>query len=67
MVLEKGDKLRATGATIGIYTNGWKALDQLGVGKQLREKAVMIDLWVYHSLYTLRISYIICSYTLTLN
>lgn len=49
LVLERGDTLRATGATIGIYTNGWKALDQLGVGNELREKAVMIDLWVYHS------------------
>ncbi|MCL7049492.1 hypothetical protein MKW94_027752 [Papaver nudicaule] len=37
VVLERSDKLRTTGATILIHTNGWRALDQLGVGNQLRE------------------------------
>ncbi|XP_058075839.1 monooxygenase 1-like [Magnolia sinica] len=39
LVLERADSLRASGAAIGIHTNGWCALDQLGVGPTLREKA----------------------------
>ncbi|XP_026426665.1 monooxygenase 1-like [Papaver somniferum] len=37
IVLERSDKLRTTGATILIHSNGWRALDQLGVGDQLRK------------------------------
>ncbi|XP_058089975.1 monooxygenase 1-like isoform X2 [Magnolia sinica] len=43
VVLEKAESLRATGAAIGIQTNGWRALDQLGVGPALREKAVRLQ------------------------
>ncbi|XP_058089976.1 monooxygenase 1-like [Magnolia sinica] len=39
VVLERADSLRASGAAIDIHTNGWRALDQLGVGPTLREKA----------------------------
>ena len=42
MVLEKADTLRDTGAAIGIQTNGWRALDQLGVGSELRKTAIPI-------------------------
>ena len=43
VVLEKSDGLRQTGAAIGVLHNGWRALDQLGVGAELRQKAVRIQ------------------------
>ncbi|KAF8405637.1 hypothetical protein HHK36_007713 [Tetracentron sinense] len=42
-VLERADSLRATGVAIGIFTNGWRALDQLGVGTKLRQTAIPIQ------------------------
>ncbi|CAI9114975.1 OLC1v1015804C1 [Oldenlandia corymbosa var. corymbosa] len=42
-VYEKSNSLRAEGTAIGIFANGWRALDQLGVGDQLRDKAVLIQ------------------------
>ncbi|EXC30732.1 hypothetical protein L484_027907 [Morus notabilis] len=41
VVLERSERLRASGAAIGILTNGWRALDQLGVGSRLRQTAVL--------------------------
>ncbi|KAL0376251.1 UNVERIFIED_CONTAM: Monooxygenase 2 [Sesamum calycinum] len=38
LVLESGDSLRTSGFALGIWTNGWKALDALGVGDILRSK-----------------------------
>ncbi|KAK1263702.1 hypothetical protein QJS04_geneDACA016239 [Acorus gramineus] len=38
IVLERSDELRATGAAINVLTNGWCALDQLGIGPELRQK-----------------------------
>lgn len=50
LVLERSDILRETGAAIGILSNGWRALDQLGVGDELRQKSVPIrrgeDRWI---------------------
>ncbi|KAF8007607.1 hypothetical protein BT93_K1572 [Corymbia citriodora subsp. variegata] len=40
LVLERSDALRATGMAIGIQTNGWRALDQLGVGLKLRQTSL---------------------------
>ncbi|KAE9448400.1 hypothetical protein C3L33_19702, partial [Rhododendron williamsianum] len=40
VVLEKSEKLRATGAGIITQANGWRALDQLGVAAKLRQTAV---------------------------
>ncbi|CAL5347690.1 unnamed protein product [Camellia sinensis] len=40
IVLERAVTLRATGAGIGIQSNGWRALDQLGVGSKLRQTAI---------------------------
>ncbi|KAF7144008.1 hypothetical protein RHSIM_Rhsim05G0097700 [Rhododendron simsii] len=42
VVLEKSEKLRATGAGIITQANGWRALDQLGVAAKLRQTAVPI-------------------------
>ncbi|MCL7048682.1 hypothetical protein MKW94_019767 [Papaver nudicaule] len=50
IVLERSVKLRTTGATILIHTNGWRALDQLGVGTQLREIGHLITRYRYISL-----------------
>ncbi|XP_024031083.1 monooxygenase 1 [Morus notabilis] len=50
VVLERSERLRASGAAIGILTNGWRALDQLGVGSRLRQTAVLQqgtrDIWL---------------------
>ncbi|XP_059631050.1 monooxygenase 1-like [Cornus florida] len=49
VVLERSETLRATGAAIVIFPNGWRALDQLGVGSKLRETALLFhgirDTW----------------------
>ncbi|CAI9114976.1 OLC1v1015805C1 [Oldenlandia corymbosa var. corymbosa] len=42
-VYEKSDCLRAGGTAISISANGWRALDQLGVGDHLRDKANLIQ------------------------
>ncbi|CAA3031118.1 monooxygenase 1-like [Olea europaea subsp. europaea] len=38
-ILEKSETLRDTGAAIAIRANGWRALDQLGVASELRQRA----------------------------
>ncbi|KAL6650771.1 hypothetical protein ACP70R_009696 [Stipagrostis hirtigluma subsp. patula] len=40
LVLERAESLRATGAGISIQVNGWRALDQLKVGDELRKLAM---------------------------
>ncbi|MCL7048001.1 hypothetical protein MKW94_004419 [Papaver nudicaule] len=42
VVLEKAESIRAAGSAIGIFTNGWYALDQLGLANQLRQKAILL-------------------------
>ncbi|KAG9443538.1 hypothetical protein H6P81_014878 [Aristolochia fimbriata] len=42
LVLERSESLRATGTTISIFANGWRCLDQLGVGAKLRQKASLL-------------------------
>ncbi|GKV35151.1 hypothetical protein SLEP1_g43455 [Rubroshorea leprosula] len=53
LVLERSETLRETGAAIGIHTNGWRALDQLGVASKLRQTALPIqrqrDIWLYRN------------------
>ncbi|KAI8527023.1 hypothetical protein RHMOL_Rhmol12G0044500 [Rhododendron molle] len=50
VVLERSETLRASGAGIGIWANGWRALEQLGVASHLRKTAVPIqrfrDVWL---------------------
>ncbi|GMH24891.1 hypothetical protein Nepgr_026734 [Nepenthes gracilis] len=43
LILEQAESLRATGFAITIHTNGWRALDQLGVGSKLRLTARSLD------------------------
>ncbi|CAL5347689.1 unnamed protein product [Camellia sinensis] len=42
IVLERAETLRTTGASIGMQSNGWHALDQLGVGLKLRQTAILV-------------------------
>lgn len=42
VVLERSESLVATGSAITIFTNGWRALDQLGVASRLRQTAIPI-------------------------
>ncbi|XP_027356779.1 monooxygenase 1-like [Abrus precatorius] len=42
LVLERSEDLRATGAAIIVHANGWRALDELGVGSTLRQTAIPI-------------------------
>ncbi|XP_076934097.1 monooxygenase 1-like [Bidens hawaiensis] len=43
VIMERSESLRnVTGAAIGIRPNGWRALDQLGVAKNLRHTAVRL-------------------------
>ncbi|KAL8167130.1 hypothetical protein V2J09_008629 [Rumex salicifolius] len=44
VVLERAESIRITGVNITIYTNGWLALEQLGVASHLRSTAVRIHL-----------------------
>nr|XP_048335293.1 monooxygenase 1-like isoform X3 [Ziziphus jujuba var. spinosa] len=50
VVLERSETLRTSGIAIGILTNGWRALDQLGIGSKLRQTAlplqVVRDIWL---------------------
>ncbi|KAM7253259.1 hypothetical protein ACFE04_025877 [Oxalis oulophora] len=50
VVLERSESLRAVGAGIAVLTNGWAALDQLGVASKLRQTALPIkgalDVWL---------------------
>jgi CRISPR/Cas system-associated exonuclease Cas4 (RecB family) len=38
LVLEQSEELKAIGSSLGVWTNGWKALEALGVADSLREK-----------------------------
>lgn len=42
LVLESADCLRTTGFALGIWPNGWRALDAIGVGHTLRQKHTKI-------------------------
>ncbi|KAK2995568.1 hypothetical protein RJ640_000044 [Escallonia rubra] len=50
VILERSESLRASGAGIGIRPNGWRALDQLGVGSILRQTALPIHLYATDSI-----------------
>ncbi|CAL5048069.1 unnamed protein product [Urochloa decumbens] len=39
LVLERSETLRTDGVCISVHANGWRALDQLGIGTELRETA----------------------------
>uniref|UniRef100_A0A7N0U4U9 FAD-binding domain-containing protein n=1 Tax=Kalanchoe fedtschenkoi TaxID=63787 RepID=A0A7N0U4U9_KALFE len=43
VVLERSDDLRVTGTSIIMASNGWYALEQLGVASMLRHTAVLIE------------------------
>ncbi|KAJ4847349.1 hypothetical protein Tsubulata_010408 [Turnera subulata] len=43
VVMERSEALRATGAGIAILTNGWRALEELGVASKLRQTALLVQ------------------------
>ncbi|KAM3263761.1 hypothetical protein T459_00717 [Capsicum annuum] len=43
LVLEQAESLRTEGSSITLSKNGWKALDAIGVGDQLRDKFLEIQ------------------------
>ncbi|KAL2939090.1 Monooxygenase 1 [Bienertia sinuspersici] len=49
VVLERSDELRATGAAIGVFPNGWRALHQLGLDSTLQSTSIpfhrAVDVW----------------------
>ena len=47
IVLERAKTLRATGAGIGIQSNGCLALNQLGVGVKLRHTVIPVLRYIY--------------------
>ncbi|MQM23154.1 hypothetical protein Taro_056217 [Colocasia esculenta] len=44
IVLEGSSSLRATGGGIGIFSNGWRVFDELGIGTELRRKATLLSM-----------------------
>ncbi|CAL5016781.1 unnamed protein product [Urochloa decumbens] len=60
LVLERAETLRATGAGISIQVNGWRALDQLEVGDELRKLSMPLsgmDKREIHGTGTVKVSY----------
>ncbi|KAJ0785598.1 putative 3-hydroxybenzoate 6-monooxygenase [Helianthus annuus] len=59
IVMERAESLRnVAGAAIGIRPNGWRALDQLGIGDNLRHTAVRLKRYLIF-LFVLVYSYMI--------
>ncbi|KAK9691393.1 hypothetical protein RND81_09G194500 [Saponaria officinalis] len=50
VVLERSEELRVTGAALGVFANGWRALHYLGLDSSLRPTAIpmlrAVDFWV---------------------
>ncbi|XP_062150394.1 monooxygenase 1-like [Alnus glutinosa] len=44
VILERSESLRATGGGIAVHTNGWRALEQLGIASELRQTALTLQL-----------------------
>ncbi|XP_021903528.1 FAD-dependent monooxygenase ausM-like isoform X2 [Carica papaya] len=42
VILERAECIRETGAAIGVFPNGWRVLDQLGVASDLRSTALQL-------------------------
>ncbi|KAL5703654.1 hypothetical protein ACHQM5_022181 [Ranunculus cassubicifolius] len=47
LVLERSDKLRATGAALSLFSNAWLALDALGVSNKLTSCYSPIKRYLY--------------------
>lgn len=43
LVLEQGESLRTGGTSLTLFKNGWKVLDALGVGNDLRTQFIEIQ------------------------
>lgn len=45
-MLEQGESLRTGGTSLTLFKNGWKALDAIGVGNDLRSQFLEIQGYV---------------------
>lgn len=43
LVLEQGDSLRTGGTALTLFKNGWRVLDAIGVGDELRSRFLQIE------------------------
>ena len=43
LVLEQGDSLRTGGTSLTLFKNGWRILDAIGVGEDLRPQFLEIE------------------------
>ncbi|ONK69814.1 uncharacterized protein A4U43_C05F27020 [Asparagus officinalis] len=43
LVLEQGESLRTGGTSLTLFKNGWRVLDAIGVGDELRSKFLQIQ------------------------
>lgn len=43
LVLEQSESLRTGGTSLTLFKNGWRVLDDIGVGTQLREQFLEIQ------------------------
>ncbi|XP_062113122.1 monooxygenase 1-like [Humulus lupulus] len=43
VVLERAETIKAKGAGIIVHSNGWRALDQLGIASNLRKTAILVQ------------------------
>lgn len=48
MVLEQADSLRTGGASLTLFKNGWRVLDAIGVGDDLRGQFLEIQGYTSH-------------------
>ena len=48
-MLEQSDSLRTEGASISLFKNGWRVLDMLGVGNELRRHFLDIQGYCFFS------------------
>nr|CAD1842187.1 unnamed protein product [Ananas comosus var. bracteatus] len=61
LVLEKAASMRTEGSGIDIFANGWRALDQLRVGTELRAKSIAVTEIREQSLEENRMRVFLCS------
>lgn len=47
MVLEQGESLRTGGTSLTLFKNGWRVLDAIGVGNDLRTQFLEIQGYVF--------------------
>lgn len=57
VVLEQAESLRTGGTSLTLFKNGWRVLDAIGVGSNLRNQFLEIEGYIY-----VFVSYGLCDY-----